>query len=234
MEIFPAIDLRDGQAVRLTQGDFKQSTTYSDDPVELAARMREQGAKNLHVVDLDGALAGAPKNAGVVRRIAETGFFLQVGGGIRDEARISACLGLGVNRVILGTIAVEDFAFLERMVNTYGDAIAVSVDARDKRVATRGWTADSGLDAASFCKRLERAGVKTIIYTDISRDGLLQGTNLDAYRELSGMIDCDIVASGGISSLGEIEDLRAMNLYGAIVGKALYEGALSLAEVLSC
>lgn len=233
MRIFPAIDLRDGQVVRLTEGDYDRMEVYSSNPAETARRFREKNADCLHIVDLDGARDGELSNYAVIREIVEAGgLFVQVGGGIRDEERVRRYLALGVGRVILGTAALEDFGFLERMVERYGGRIAVSVDAREGRVAVRGWREVTGTDSLAFCKRLEQAGVRTLVYTDIARDGKLSGANLAVYRELSGLVSCDIIASGGVSSAEDILSLRDMGLCGAIVGKALYTGALELGEVL--
>ncbi|MDR2909226.1 MAG: 1-(5-phosphoribosyl)-5-[(5-phosphoribosylamino)methylideneamino] imidazole-4-carboxamide isomerase, partial [Oscillospiraceae bacterium] len=205
MEIYPAIDLREGRVIRLTKGDFNQGKIYGDDPAGTALSFREAGARRLHLIDLDGAKDGKPGNADIIGRVAAIpGLFLQVGGGIRTEETIKAYLELGAGRVILGTVAVEDFGFLSRMADTYGEKIAVSVDAREGRVATRGWLADSGLDALDFCKRLEKAGVSTIIYTDINLDGMMAGTGLEAYKRLSQAVACDIIASGGVSSMKDI------------------------------
>ena len=234
MELFPAIDLRDGQVVRLTQGDYDRMEVYARNPAKTAADFLEKGARNLHVVDLDGARDGTVVNFEAIRAIVrEGGLFVQVGGGIRDEARILRYLELGAARVILGTIAVEDFAFLCRMVEKYGEKIAVGVDARDGMVAVKGWRETAPLDSLEFCEKLDQAGVSTIIYTDISRDGAMSGTNLEVYRQLADRVNCDIVASGGISYQQELITLRDMGTYGAILGKALYTGALKLEEVLS-
>ena len=234
MEIFPAIDLREGQVVRLTHGDYSQVEVYSFDPASIARQFRENGAHNLHIVDLDGAKNGVPINYGAIRAITEMGgLFIQVGGGIRNEERIKEYLDLGVNRVILGTIAVEDFAFLERMVSKYGEAISVGADARDGKIAVRGWLETTTVDSMDFCKKLDKAGISTIIYTDISRDGAMSGTNLEVYRQLSGMLECKVVASGGISGLDDVRALCDMNLYGAILGKSLYTGAIDLKEVFA-
>lgn len=233
MELFPAIDIKDGKVVRLTQGDFDRMKVYDDHPAAMARRFREQGARSLHVVDLDGAKDGRVANLDAIREIMEIdGLFVELGGGIRDRAAIEAYLELGVDRVILGTVAVENFPFLEESVKAYGRCIAVSVDARDGRVSVRGWQEDTHLEARAFCKRLEQAGVATVIYTDISRDGLMQGINLEAYRQLDAHIACDIIASGGVSTKEEVAALAEMDLYGAIVGKALYEGTLNLRELL--
>jgi len=234
MEIFPAIDIKGGQVVRLTQGDYDRVEVYSHDPAEIAVQFKSQGARNLHVVDLDGARDGTAANFDAIRRVAEAGgLYVQVGGGIRDEARVRQYLELGVGRVILGTAAAEDPDFVDRMVREYRDRIAVGVDARDGLVAVRGWRETTALDSLAFCETLAAAGVSTIIYTDIARDGAMQGTNLEVYRQLAGRVGCDIVASGGISCAGEITALRDLGTYGAILGKALYTGALKLEEVLS-
>ena len=234
MELFPAIDLRGGQVVRLTHGDFARMDVYSDNPLAIAKQFHAAGAKNLHVVDLDGAKDGAPVNFEAVQLIAEqSGLFVEIGGGIRDEKRIQAYLDLGVGRVILGTVALEDFDFTQKMIATYGPKIAVGVDAKDGQVAVRGWLESSGTDSIAFCEQLCAAGVDTIIYTDIAKDGAMQGTNIDVYRLLSQKVTCNIMASGGISDLHEIEILRDMGLYGAILGKALYIGKLDLKEALA-
>ena len=233
MEIFPAIDLKDRQVVRLTQGDYDRVKIYAQNPVDIAKQFMEMGASNLHIIDLDGARDGALVNIDNIRDImALTKMFVQVGGGIRDEQSIDAYLGLGINRIILGTVAVENFAFLERMVGKYRERISVSVDARDGKVAVRGWKQDSGLDALAFCKKLESAGVQTIIFTDISRDGLLQGANLEFYKTLNDTLGCNIIAAGGVSSADDLTALKEMGLHGAIIGKAIYEGAINLKNVL--
>jgi phosphoribosylformimino-5-aminoimidazole carboxamide ribotide isomerase len=232
MEIFPAIDLRGGQVVRLTQGDYDKMEVYSDDPRKIARQFKAQGAKNLHIVDLDGAKDGRLVNFDSIRDIVEdVGLFLQVGGGIRDEERIRQYLDLGVHRVILGTVAVTDFPLVERMVAKYGEHIAVGVDARDGFVAIQGWRKVTDIDALKFCEKLMDIGVKTIIYTDIAKDGELSGTNLEVYQTLSQMA-IDVVASGGISYYEEITKLKALGIYGAIVGKALYTGSLDLKKII--
>lgn len=232
MELFPAIDLRNGNAVRLVQGDYDQMTVFSPDPAAVALEFKKQGAKNLHVVDLDGAKDAALANFSTIRRlIEETALFVEVGGGIRSEKAIDTYLSLGAGRVILGTVAVTNYPFLEEMVKKYGDKIAVGVDAKDGYVATHGWLETSTLKGVDFCRRLKESGVKTVIYTDISRDGRMQGTNLALYDELSKIKGLNIVASGGISSLEEIVKLKN-KVYGAILGKALYLGAIDLAEAL--
>ena len=232
MKIFPAIDLRDGKAVRLYQGDYDQMTVYSEDPVDVARSFKEKGASYLHLVDLDGAKDGQLVNFETIRRIVEeVDLFVEVGGGIRDEKRICQYLDLGVGRVILGTIAVKEPEFLKEMVGKYGEKIAVGVDARDGYVAINGWKEITAQESFSFCKDLRDMGVKTVIYTDISRDGGLKGTNLEAYRRLAEIKGLDIVASGGISFEEEITALKE-TAYGAILGKALYDGLLDLERAL--
>lgn len=233
MRIFPAIDLRDGKVVRLTQGDYDRMEVYSADPVSMARAFKAQGAGCLHVVDLDGAKDGMLVNDKVIRELAQLeGLFIEVGGGIRDEDRIRRYLDLGVGRCILGTIAVKDFDFTERMAQTYGDRIAVGVDARDGYVAVSGWKELSAEKGVDFCRRLRDAGVQTVIYTDISRDGAEQGTNLALYRELAKIEGLDITASGGVSSLEELRELRKIGAKAAILGKALYTGRLDLKTVI--
>ncbi|MBE6782824.1 MAG: 1-(5-phosphoribosyl)-5-[(5-phosphoribosylamino)methylideneamino]imidazole-4-carboxamide isomerase [Ruminococcaceae bacterium] len=233
MEIFPAIDIRNGNVVRLTEGDYNRMTVYGSSPLEMAETFIKKGAKNLHMVDLDGAKDGAPVNFDVIKSVAETGkLFTEVGGGIRDEKRIEDYLSLGVNRVILGTVAVRNFKFVEESVKKYGDKIAVGVDARDGKVAVSGWLETTEIDSLDFCRKLRDAGVKTVIYTDISKDGTLSGTNLKIYEKLSEIKGLDIIASGGITFEDEIKKLADMNTYGAIVGKAVYAGKLDLERVL--
>lgn len=233
MEIFPAIDIRNGNVVRLTEGDYNRMTVYGSSPLEMAETFIKKGAKNLHMVDLDGAKDGAPVNFDVIKSVAETGkLFTEVGGGIRDEKRIEDYLSLGVNRVILGTVAVRNFKFVEESVKKYGDKIAVGVDARDGKVAVSGWLETTEIDSLDFCRKLRDAGVKTVIYTDISKDGTLSGTNLEIYEKLAEIKGLDIIASGGITFEDEIKKLTQMNTYGAIVGKAVYAGKLDLERVL--
>ena len=230
MLIFPAIDLYEGKAVRLLKGDYRQMTVYEEQPARLLGAFSEAGAKTVHVVDLEGARDGQTPNLKLIAAIkAGTGLFMEVGGGIRNMDVVSRYLEEArVDRVIIGTAAVTDPDFLEQAVGRYGDRIAVGVDIRDGQVAIRGWTATSGLEAFAFCRRMEELGVKTIICTDISRDGALQGANRGLYRRLSEELKLQIIASGGVSSLEDVLALRGLGLYGAIVGKAYYEGALSL------
>lgn len=233
MKIFPAIDLRDKKAVRLFQGDYDQMTVYNDDPAEVAKGFAKAGAKNLHMVDLDGAKDGTLANFHVVRDVIEkTDMFVEIGGGIRDEERIRKYIDAGAGRVILGTIAAKDPGFVAEMTAKYGEKIAVGVDAKDGRVAVAGWLEVTDLDSVEFCKEMKKAGVKTIIYTDISKDGAMSGTNMEIYRRLNEIEGLDIMASGGISSLDEVKELAGFT-YGAILGKALYDGVLDLAECIN-
>lgn len=228
MNIFPAIDLRDGKAVRLFQGDYDQMTVYSEDPVAIARSFREKGAQYLHLVDLDGAKDGKLVNFDTIKAIVEeVDMYVEVGGGIRDEERIRQYLELGVGRVILGTIAIKDPEFLEEMVRKYGEKIAVGVDARDGYVAINGWKEITDKESFEFCKYLRDIGVKCVIYTDISRDGGLQGTNMEAYKKLQEIEGLEITASGGISFEEEITALKDVAA-AAILGKAIYSGKLDL------
>lgn len=234
MNIFPAIDLRGGRVVRLTQGDYSRMTVYGDDPCAQARQFIGAGAKYLHVVDLDGARDGTLANFETIAALAQQGgLFIEVGGGIRDEARIEKYLSLGVGRCILGTIAVRDFDFTCRMIRRYGEAIAVGVDARDGKVAVAGWEQTSALDGVEFCKRLRDAGCAAVIYTDIARDGAMQGTNLPLYRRLAREVPgLAVTASGGISRLEELAELEAMGTAAAILGKSLYTGAIELKQAI--
>lgn len=233
MQIFPATDILGGKVVRLTKGDYANVKIYADSPAEMAKEFMKAGAKNLHMVDLDGAKDGAPVNFEAIREAAKIkDLFIEVGGGIRDMKRIEDYLSLGVKRVILGTAAVRNYPFVEEAVKKYGDAIAVGVDAKDGLVAVNGWLETTTVNSVEFCKKLRDTGVSTVIYTDISKDGMLSGTNLEIYKELSEIKGLDIVASGGITFIDEIKTLSDMGIYGAIVGKAVYEGKLDLAEVL--
>ena len=230
MLIFPAIDLYEGKAVRLLKGDYRQMTVYEENPARLLTAFADEGAKAVHVVDLEGARDGQTPNLKLISDMkAGTGLFMQVGGGIRNMDIISRYLeDARVDRVIIGTAAVTDPNFVEQAVRRYEEKIAVGVDIRDGKVAIRGWTADSGLEAFAFCRRMQELGVRTIICTDISRDGALEGTNRGLYQQLSGELSLNIIASGGVSSLEDVLALRRQGLYGAIVGKAYYEKALSL------
>ena len=229
MELFPAIDLIGGCAVRLVKGDYAQKTVYSKNPAEVAKSFAAAGAKYLHVVDLEGAKDGGTPNLETIKNIVEKGGLLvEVGGGIRSEEVIKKYLDAGVFRVILGTAAVQNPAFLEEMVQKYGEKIAVGVDIKDGMVAIKGWTEVSAESCFDFCEKLQKIGVKTIICTDISKDGLLSGTNLELYKELSEKFSVDIVASGGVTTLDDVKKLADMGMYGAILGKALYTGNIDL------
>lgn len=229
MELFPAIDLIGGCAVRLVKGDYAQKTVYSDNPAEVAKSFAAAGAKYLHVVDLEGAKDGGTPNLETIQNIVEkSGLLVEVGGGIRSEEVIKKYLDAGVFRVILGTAAVQNPAFLEEMVQKYGEKIAVGVDIKDGMVAIKGWTEVSQESCFDFCEKLQKIGVKTIICTDISKDGLLSGTNLELYKELSEKFSVDIVASGGVTTLDDVKKLADMGMYGAILGKALYTGNIDL------
>ena len=229
MELFPAIDLIGGCAVRLVKGDYAQKTVYSENPAEVAKSFAAAGAKYLHVVDLEGAKDGGTPNLETIKNIVEQGGLLvEVGGGIRSEEVIKKYLDAGVFRVILGTAAVQNPAFLEEMVQKYGEKIAVGVDIKDGMVAIKGWTEVSQESCFDFCEKLQKIGVKTIICTDISKDGLLSGTNLELYKELSEKFSVDIVASGGVTTLDDVKKLADMGMYGAILGKALYTGNIDL------
>ena len=233
MKIFPAIDLKDKKVVRLLLGDYDKVTVYGDDPLAQAKHFKLCGAQNLHVVDLDGAKSGNNPNFDIIKQLSEkSGLFLEVGGGIRDEERIRNYLSAGAGRVILGTAAAENPQFLAETVKKYGDIIAVGIDIKEGAVATHGWTKTSGISAFDFFDEIEKIGVSTVICTDISRDGAERGTNLDLYKELSEKFSMNIIASGGVSSITDIIELKKMNIYGAIIGKALYTGAIDLKEAL--
>lgn len=234
MELFPAIDLKDNKIVRLSQGDYDQVKIYSEDVTEMAENFRKTGAKNLHIVDLDGAKEGTPLNQDAISKIIKVpNLFFEIGGGIRDEKRIADYLELGIHRVILGTIATKDPDFVGEMVKKYGNAIAVGVDAKDEMVATHGWLENSGIPSFEFCQKMTDLGVSTIIYTDISKDGMLSGCNLPAYEKLCNIKGLNVIASGGVSTLEELVKLKDMGCHGAIVGKAIYEGKIDLGEALA-
>ncbi len=233
MNIFPAIDLVDGKAVRLFKGDYDQMTVYSENPAAVAAAFEKAGAKFLHLVDLEGAKSGVPENLPTIKKIlATTELFVEVGGGIRTMETVETYLSAGVDRVILGTAAVTDEAFLKEALAQYGNKIAVGVDLKDGYVAIKGWTEKSQLTADAFFAKMESLGVQTVICTDISKDGAMQGTNRGLYQDLSQKYAIDLVASGGVSSIEDIKALRAMDLYGAIIGKAYYIGAIDLKEAI--
>jgi phosphoribosylformimino-5-aminoimidazole carboxamide ribotide isomerase len=234
--LFPAIDLKDGLCVRLEQGDMARATIFHRDPAAQARAFELQGFNYLHIVDLDGAFAGKPVNAGAVDRILETiGIPVQLGGGVRDMATVEAWLGKGVDRVIIGTAAVRNPALVIDAAKNFPGRVAVGLDARDGRVAVQGWAEISGLSALDIARRFEDAGVSAIIYTDIARDGLLKGLNLDATIALAETVSIPVIASGGLASIDDIKALlapRAKKLEGAIAGRALYDGRLDAAEAL--
>ncbi len=234
MLIFPAIDLFEGQAVRLYKGNYAEKTVYSSSPIRIAEDFRNCGATHMHVVDLEGALTGQTPNAElIVRMKREAGLFMEVGGGIRDRKTIEKYLDQGIDRVILGTAAVEDESFLKEMVQSFSEKIAVSVDLKDGFVAVRGWTEKSAYSAEAFFQKLAEIGVKTVVCTDVSKDGAMAGTNRSLYQTLSDRFPIDLIASGGVSTIEDVKSLKAMGLYGAIIGKAYYTGAVNLREVLS-
>ena len=233
MYIYPAIDLYGGKAVRLYKGDYAQMTVYSDDPVSVARDFAAAGASHIHLVDLEGAKIGKPANLDTIAKIVEaTGLFAEVGGGIRDMETVDSYLSIGVSRVILGTAAVKDPVFLQAALDKYGEKIAVGVDLKDGFVAIKGWTETSDLKAEDFFEKMQNMGVKTIICTDISRDGAMKGANRELYRELSAKFDIDLIASGGVSSMEDVTALAEMKLHGAIIGKAYYIGAVNLKEAV--
>ena len=233
MYIYPAIDLYGGKAVRLFKGDYAQMTVYSDNPVSVAKDFAAAGASHIHLVDLEGAKIGKPANLETIRAIVETtGLFAEVGGGIRDMETVDSYLSIGVSRVILGTAAVKDSDFLNAALQKYGEKIAVGVDLKDGFVAIKGWTETSDLKAEEFFEKMQKSGVKTIICTDISRDGAMKGTNRALYRALSEKFDIDLIASGGVSSMEDVMALADMKLHGAIIGKAYYIGAIDLKQAV--
>lgn len=233
MKIFPAIDLIDGCAVRLLRGDYGKKTVYSENPLEIARDFERKGARYIHMVDLDGARNGETPNIETVKRIArKTDLFTEIGGGIRNMDTVRRYLDSGIDRVILGTAAVTDEKFLEEALLQYGERIAVGADIRDGFVSIKGWTEQSGVTLEEFTEKMENLGVKTLICTDISKDGAMAGTNRELYRRLNEETDMDIEASGGVSSLSDIKALRDMGMYGAIIGKAYYTGDIELEDAI--
>lgn len=229
MIILPAIDLKDGSCVRLRKGDFKTTHKVAEDPVKTAEKFAEAGAGFIHVVDLDGALNGEGKNAGIVSQVARaTDAKIELGGGLRRMEELETADRLGVYRMVIGSAAVSDPGFVRAAVKRYGERIAVGIDARDEKVRTHGWTEDSGLSAMSFAADMERLGVGTIIYTDIETDGMLTGPPIGQLQELRDTLRCRIIASGGISGLADLRQLKAIGMDGAIIGKAYYAGAIDL------
>ena len=234
MILLPAIDLYEKKAVRLYKGEYSKMTVYSEDPPKLAQEFHEAGAEWLHMVDLEGAKCGGTPNFDIAAKIIRTsGLAVELGGGIRDEETILRYLDAGVNRVILGTAAASNINFVASMVAKYGSAIAVGVDLRDGMVAVKGWTETTGLSGLDYCKSLEEIGVQTVICTDISRDGAMAGANRALYRDLMEVSKMRFIASGGVSSLEDVRALKELNLYGAIIGKAYYTGAIKLADAIT-
>lgn len=233
MKLFPAIDLFGGKAVRLFKGEYQQMTVYSENPTEIALDFYNKGAKCMHVVDLEGAKSGQTPNIETVKRLVNaTDAFVEVGGGIRSEQVVERYLNAGVNRVILGTSAVENPEFLKNCIKEFGDKIAVGVDIKDGFVAIKGWTEKSAYSGVDFCKKMQDEGVKTIICTDISKDGAMLGTNHELYKKLQKELSINVIASGGVSSIEDVKRLKEIDIYGAIIGKAYYTGAIDLVEAL--
>lgn len=233
MNIFPAIDLFEGKAVRLFKGDYAAMTVYSSNPPEIGIKFAEAGAKFIHIVDLEGARNGETPNLETVCAIKKaSGLFCEIGGGIRSMEVVDRYISAGLDRVILGTAAVNDREFLENAVKKYGEKIAVGADIKDGFIAVKGWTEKSALTVYDFCEQMQALGVSTLICTDISKDGAMQGTNIPLYEELSQKYNMNFVASGGVSDISEVKRLAAMNIYGAIIGKAYYTGAIDLKEAV--
>ena len=233
MYIFPAIDLIDGKAVRLLKGDYDKKTIYNDDPINVVKDFKKAGAKFLHLVDLDGAKHGTTDNFETIKRIVDEGdIFVEIGGGIRNIETADRYFDIGVDRVILGTAAVTDTEFLKAAIDKYNEKIAVGVDIKDGFVAIKGWLEKSSYTLCGFCEKMQKLGVKYLICTDISKDGAMKGTNIELYSQLSSQFDMNITASGGVSSIKDVENLRKLSLYGAIIGKAYYTGAVNLSEAI--
>ena len=233
MIIYPAIDLYQGKAVRLYKGDYAQMTVYSENPPKIGLDFVAKGATHIHLVDLEGAKSGETPNFDTILAIkAATGAFCEIGGGIRSMEVIDRCLSAGMDRVILGTAAVTESGFVEKAVRKHGDKIAVGIDIKDGFVAIKGWTERATLDALEFAANMEKIGVKTLICTDISKDGAMEGANHQLYKRLSERFDMDIIASGGVSSLEDVKKLAAINIHGAIIGKAYYTGAIDLSAAI--
>ena len=233
MLIYPAVDLYEGKAVRLFKGDYAQMTVYSDHPEEIAQDFAQKGAQRMHIVDLEGAKSGETPNFDTVCKIKNTsGLFCEIGGGIRSMEVIDRYITAGIDRVILGTAAVTDPGFVEKAAAKYGEKIAIGVDIKDGFVAIKGWTEKSELEAFAFCRRMNDLGIRTLICTDISRDGAMRGTNVDLYRDLSRELGMQIIASGGVSSMEDVKALRALDIHGTIIGKAYYTGAIDLREAI--
>ena len=233
MKIFPAIDLYDNKAVRLFKGDYKQMTVYSDNPVAVAEEFKRQGAEQIHVVDLAGAKSGVPEHTEMVKAIVNrTGLFVEIGGGIRTMATVDAYIGAGAGRVILGTSAVTDEAFLISALEKYGEKIAVGADISDGKIAIRGWIEKSAYGVDGFLSKMQSLGVRTVICTDVSKDGAMKGANQELYKRLNETFEMNFIASGGVSSIEDIKTLSQNGVYGAIIGKAYYVGSIDLAQAI--
>lgn len=231
MIIFPAIDVKDNKCVRLTQGDFDKVNVYYDNPLEVANKWKDEGAEYIHIVDLNGARSEFGVNTETIEKIANNiDIPIQVGGGVRDKEKVQSLIKAGVTRVILGSIAIENLNLVEELVNEYKDKIVVSIDAKGGKVAVRGWEVVSNVDSLTLCKQLEEIGVQTIVYTDISKDGMLQGPNFEIYEKISNETLLNVIASGGVTSIDDVRRLKDMNLYGAIIGKALYDKKIDFKE----
>ena len=234
MEIIPAIDLKDGRCVRLYQGDYTQETVFAEDPAEVALRWYSQGARWLHVVDLDGAAAGEPINLIAIEQIIkESDLLVELGGGIREEQTAEKLLQKGVKRIILGTVAIENPELVEKLCQRFGEAIVVGLDARDGKIAVHGWRKDTVVDVLQLSQEMEKAGVQRLIYTDIKRDGTLTEPNFDVVGRLVSGVGLPIIASGGISKLEHLQRLKKLGVEGAIIGKALYTGDIDLHEAIA-
>ena len=233
MILLPAIDLFEKKAVRLYKGDYENMTVYSENPIEIARDFENKGCTHIHMVDLEGAKDGTTPNLSIVEQVAkETSLFVEIGGGIRNMETVARYFAAGVSRVILGTAAVNDEAFLLEAVAAYGEKIAVGADVKDGCIAIKGWLEKSAVTLDAFLEKMEKIGVKNVICTDISKDGAMKGTNLELYRQLSQKYQLDITASGGVSNMEDIRQLRKMDIYGAIIGKAYYTGAIDLVDAL--
>lgn len=234
MIIFPAMDLRDGKCVRLYQGEFSKSEVVGEKPLDVALSFKENGAEYIHMVDLDGALEGEIKNLNVIAEVIKAvDIPVELGGGIRNMETVDMLIETGVSRVILGTAALKDMDFVKQSVKKYGEKIAVGIDAKNEKVAVNGWINVSDVDYIDFAKQMESIGVKTIIFTDISKDGTLQGPNLEQLEKIEKSVSCNIIASGGIKSVEDLKDIKNMGIYGAITGKAIYSGNIDLKEAIN-
>ena len=235
MKLFPAIDIKDKNAVRLSQGDFNQQKIYHNNPLEVAQKFQAAGSEWLHLVDLDGAKDGVSENVKITREIiSQTDLRVQLGGGIRTAQDVKEWIEAGLDRVIIGSAAVGNLDLIAELVKKYGEKICIGVDTKNGKVATHGWLTDSGIDSFEFCQQLEKIGIQTVVYTDIAKDGMMQGPNFEAYEKLTKETDLQIIASGGVSSLKDLERLSEIEIYGAILGKSLYEGAFTLEEAIAC